>query len=194
MLTITSAVLTALFALSFGWQSMVVLLLATSGGWMYDLWLGRGIFSVIGYLVGFLGLLTWIWLINSQLRFSFLLVCLAAAPVIAAAHLANAAPDIETDEKMGIRNLAVVLGARRTVWSICGLYAVSALAGAALCFAAESFVAAVLLAASLAIAAFAVITLGDMGTRTERVFLFRLFAPASGLLGVGCLIAWRQLG
>jgi 4-hydroxybenzoate polyprenyltransferase len=193
-LSTASGVLSALFALTLGWQSMLVLLLATSGGWIYDLWLGRGPFSVVGYLVGFLGLLSWIWLINSQLRFTFLLVSVAAAPVIAAAHLANAAPDIETDEKIGIRNLAVVLGARRVVWSIFTLYAASALAGAVLCIAAHSAAGAAFLIASLALAVLAVLTLGEAVTRQARVLLFRLFAPSAGLLGIGCLIAWRQMG
>lgn len=193
VLTVSAALVSALFALTFGWPSMIVLLLATSGGWAYDLWLSRGPFSVAGYLAGFMGLLTWIWLINSRLNLSFLLVYAAGAPIIAAAHLANAAPDLETDREMGVRNLAVVLGERRLVPTIFTLYALSALAGTALVVAAHSVSAATVLIASLVVAGVAAIVARNTTERPARLLLFKLFAPAAGLLGVGCLMALRQI-
>jgi 4-hydroxybenzoate polyprenyltransferase len=193
-MSVAGTVATAVLAASFGAASCAVMIVATCGGLAYDLWLKPTPFSLFGYLVGFLGLFTWIWLIAGQLQGPFWLVYPAGSLVVVAAHLANSAPDIETDRKQGLRNLAVLLGPGRTVTAIYLLYTLSTIPAFALAVLSGSLPAILLLCASAVLAYLSRIPATRFArSRSARVTVFRVFAPAVGLLGIGCLVALKGL-
>jgi 4-hydroxybenzoate polyprenyltransferase len=194
-LAVGSLVVTVALAATFGAASCAVMVIATGGGISYDIWLKPTPFSLAGYLVGFLGLFTWIWLVSEQMAGIFWLVYPAAACVVTAAHLANAAPDIETDALQGLASLTVLLGPRRTLHAIIVLYAAATLPALGLAVIAQSAGAAVLVAGSTVLTALAIVSARNFtASRAARVTFFRLFAPAVGAFGIGCLIALRQIG
>ncbi len=96
-----------------GWLGLQPLLLgagASASALAYNLWLSRTPLSVVPYLVSF-GLLP-LWIaagVGVPLERVLPAVPLVA-PFAAAAHLANAARDFETDAAFGSRSLAQVLG------------------------------------------------------------------------------------
>jgi 4-hydroxybenzoate polyprenyltransferase len=113
---------------------------------------------------------------------------------VVAAHLANSAPDIETDRQQGVRNLAVLFGPGRTLTAIYALYLLSAIPALALALLSGSFASIVLLSGSAVLAFLSRIPATRfVQSRSARVMVFRIFAPAVGLLGIGCLVALRGL-
>lgn len=193
-LAMGATVVTALLAATFGPAPAMVMAAATAGGLAYDLWLKPTPFAVAGYLVGFLGLFTWIWMVGGTAHGTYWLVYPVAGPAIVAAHLANSAPDIESDGRQRHRTLGVLLGARQTVRAIFALYGVSLLPAVALVWVVGGTVARSLVGMSAVLAGTGWrVVRGREQERTARVTLFRLMAPAIGLLAAGSLVALRQV-
>ena len=105
---------TVLLGASFGLRSLLLLSVAAAGGLAYDLWLKPTPASLLGYLVGFLALVTWIWFIAGRLVPLFAVVYPLGTIAILTAHLAQSLPDVASDRERGHRGLAVSLGAGRT--------------------------------------------------------------------------------
>jgi 4-hydroxybenzoate polyprenyltransferase len=182
------------FALSFGPVPFLVAVVGLGGGLAYDLGLKRSPFSPAAYVVSFLSLVTWIWLIVGTLTWKMIPVYPIGASLLVAAHLANALPDIESDRALGQRGLAVVLGPRRTFQAIMSMYGVVAVPAAGLSIAQRSLPALTLVVIGSALAATAGwIGAGPALSRPRRQVVFRLMAPAIGLLGGGCLLAFTAV-
>lgn len=171
-------------AASFGWIAFLLSLLGLSAGLLYDLRLKSLPWSFLGYVIGFLSLLTWIWLVAGQLRPGFLLVLPAGAALVTAAHLGQSLPDIETDRLQGARGLAVLLGpaaAARAVVVLTGLVAGMALMLAQITGTGWSDLPAL---AALVITLLGVwLSRGEM-TRLRRIWFFRLMTPAIALIAL----------
>lgn len=179
---------------SFGLLPLAVILLGTAGGLAYDLWLKPTAFSIAGYIVGFLSLLTWIWLIAGRFFPAFLLVYPAGVLALVAAHLAQSYPDIESDRSLGERGLAVRLGPVWTRRLIAVPYVALMLSGTGIALAAGSWLAgaAVAIASILGLLAW-LLTRRHPESHRARQQLFHLAAPGIGLLAIGCLIALEAL-
>ncbi|MCA1598326.1 MAG: UbiA family prenyltransferase [Chloroflexi bacterium] len=182
------------FAASFGRVALVLALIGLAGGLAYDLWLKPTAFGAVGYAIGFLSLVTWIWLVAGAFRPLFLLVYPVGSLLLLSAHLANSLPDIDGDRALGQNGLAVRLGARRTVVVMLASYALVALVGVSVSVVAHSALA--LLLTSLSIVLLVAAAVGAQRgplTSPRRALLFRMLAPGVGLLGIGCLIALASL-
>jgi 4-hydroxybenzoate polyprenyltransferase len=191
---LTALAVTLLCAASFGSLSLLVASVALSGGVAYDLGLKRSAWSVAGYLVGLLGLFAWLQVIADVWQWSLLLVYPAGACIIVAAHLANSAPDIEADSAHGLNTLASRLGPARTVLTIHLLSVALILPCALLAALSRSLPAAVLSLFSVAL--FVVgwsITWRFGASRRGRVLVFRVVAPALGMLSLAGLIGLQAL-
>jgi 4-hydroxybenzoate polyprenyltransferase len=177
-------------ALTFGPSAFLVAATGTSAGLAYDLWLKRTPFSVLGYVVGFLSLVTWVWSVAGKFDSSFLLVYPAGAVLLTAAHLANSFPDIESDRELGQRGLAALLGPAATFRAINASYAVVAVAGLALAILRHRLQAVGLLSVSGVIGVAVATWCRQAVERVEqRDRMFRLVAPGIGIMAAGCLLA-----
>lgn len=195
-LVLVTCGLLALLALagSFGAASLGLLLLGTAGGLAYDLWLKPTPFSVVAYMIGFLSLLTWIWLVAGHLTAAFVLVYPAGALALLAAHLAQSYPDVESDRELGQRGLAAGLGPAWTWRLVAGPYALLLTGGTALALLAQSWAAGAALAAAGVLGAAAMLECGrPPHAPAKRELLFRLVAPGLGLLATGGLIGLQAV-
>lgn len=175
-------------ALTFGPLSLALASLGTAAGFAYDLWLKPTALSFVGYLVGFLTLFTWVWVIAGHFSPWFLLVYPGGALLMVAAHLAQSFPDIETDQAIGHRGLATLLGPARTFQAILTLYSAAALGGTVLSLTRSSDVGLALILLSLIPAVIARHVWQRSQDRAARTLIFRLIAPGIALLGVASLI------
>lgn len=183
-----------LVAATFGLSSLLLAAAFTGAGLAYDLWLKPTPMSFVAYVVAFLLLVTWIWVITGSFRPEFTVIYLPGALLLTCAHLANALEDIETDGALGQRGLAVVLGPRQCLRAMKALYFPAALMGAAVCLRAESFFGLLFVMTGAAIASVA-LSLGrrSVTQRSHRLLVFRLMAPAIGLVGLGTLLGVTKL-
>jgi 4-hydroxybenzoate polyprenyltransferase len=186
-----ASVLMLAFAASFGPVVVLLALLGTFAGILYNFWLRDTAFSWFPYVLGFVTLPLFVWV--SMERFDprqFLLVPLGL-PLLVGVHLAQTLPDTETDLALGVRGFAVTLGRARgviVVWS--------ALIGAQML----ALVSALLLGSNLQIvlsatgASFALVAASIAlyhrapTSATLRV-IFRLVAPSAVILVAGWLAA-----
>lgn len=177
-------------AASFGASSVVIAGLGTAAGLAYDLRLKTTPFSFLAYVVAFLCLVTWIWLVAGRLTPVFFTIYPAGVCLLTAAHLANAFPDIEIDISQGHRGLSAILGPRRTLTLILALYGLVAIFTAALAAAAASVPALALAVAASSLAVRAgVAGFSALDRRSIRKAVFRLLAPAIGLLALAAFVA-----
>ncbi len=181
-------------AATFGAVPFAVICLAFTGGLAYDLWLKPTTFSLVGYLVGFLSLITWIRLITGSFSASFLLVYPAGAVLVIAAHLAQSFPDVESDAAAGKRGLAVHLGAAWTLGIIVLFSALVATGGLAVAIDSRQPLAIGLTAiAATTVGVAALLSRLAVGDIAARERLFFLVSPALALTGVGSLVALASL-
>jgi 4-hydroxybenzoate polyprenyltransferase len=182
-------------ALSFGALSFVLIGAGTAAGLAYDLVLKRTPFSVMGYIVGFLLLVTWIWFIAGRLSPGFLILYPAGALLVTAAHLAQSLPDVETDRAVGARGLAVALGVRGSVLTILLCYL--ALTLGTITIAARVGVPLLALAPVAGLAL--VLETGRRlrsarYTRAARIQAFKALAPALAVIAIAAAIGCIRLG
>lgn len=108
-------------SLRLGGSFLLLGLIATGSALAYNLWLSRTPMSVVPYLVSFGVLPIWV---ASGVGAPFERIAVApflVAPFAAAAHLANVLRDFDADAALGSRNLAQVLGRRRSFLLAWGL-------------------------------------------------------------------------
>lgn len=193
LVAVTLAALVPL-ALSFGTTSLVLALAGTAGGIVYDVWLKPTAAGVLGYMVGFLALVTWVFAVGDRLSGWILPLYPFGGLALLAAHLANCFPDIEADASVGEHNLAVLLGPERTFLVICVSFAVVACCGlgaalltrqwTSLCF---------IIPGTLIGGGGSLIYSSAPHDISARRHLFRALAPAIGLVAVGCLLVVKSL-
>jgi 4-hydroxybenzoate polyprenyltransferase len=194
VLAIGALLSTVLLAATFGPVSLAVACLAVGGGVAYDLGLKGTVWSMACYLVGLLGLFAWLQVVTGNWYPALLLVYPGGACIIAAAHLANAAPDIEADASRGLTTPSVRLGPAGTVIAIYALYGIVWLPCLAIAALAHSLPAIMLTLLSLGFCGVAMATTRRAGvTRLGRVALFRAIAPALGLIALAGLMGIQLL-
>jgi 4-hydroxybenzoate polyprenyltransferase len=190
IMTVASLVAFLPFAASFGREALALAVVAVGSGLAYDLWLKSTPFSLLGYLVSFLALVTWVWTIAGSFDTAFLLVYPAGIVALLAAHLANSFPDIESDTALGENGLASLLG---TVWTFRVIflsYALVNLGGLIVALVRGRVLAIMLLTIAAAIGVFANWWNRDAPSEIGvRDRLFRLMAPGIGIVATGCLLA-----
>jgi 4-hydroxybenzoate polyprenyltransferase len=180
-----------LLGISFGPTSLLLLLLATAGGLAYDVWLKPTPFSIVGYLVGFLTLVTWIWFIAGRLVPLFAAVYPLGAIAVLTAHLAQALPDIDSDGARGQRGPAVIMGAAVTR-RVVRLGLACMIAGALMLAVVSRDVPAIALTLAGFAAAAAALLSRDSGPESRRDE-FRRVAAAVAMLAIGALTSLQSL-
>ncbi|GAC1631744.1 MAG: hypothetical protein NVS4B2_16000 [Chloroflexota bacterium] len=176
------------FAATFGPIAFCLTALGTAAGLAYDVWLKPTRFSIAGYIVGFLALITWIWVVAGHITGAFLAVYPVGTFLLLSAHLAQSFPDIESDRRTGQHGLASRLGMRMTYWSILVPLLISAPGGFVLSLVLGSPWGMALNAVALALAG------GGLSLHERvlhdlhaRLILFRLTAPAIAAIVFGTL-------
>lgn len=193
-LTAASLALFVPLALSFGVAAFAVIGFGTVGGLAYDLWLKPTPIAPLGYVIGFLSLVTWAWLIAGRLTPVFVVVYPPGALLLTAAYLANSYPDIEIDRQLGLRTLTVYLGPTGTLSAMIALFAAVALGNLLAAALTRSLPALALTAVSLIPAALAWLAGRQHPlNRARRTLVFHLISPGIGLLAVGGIAAVSHL-
>ena len=103
-------VVSAVAGFALGWEPFVLLLIGTSAGLSYNLWLKRTPLSGLPFLVALGVLPPFVWTALDVYQDEFLGLYLVATPLALATHLANVLPDFESDQAQGRKTLAVSLG------------------------------------------------------------------------------------
>jgi 4-hydroxybenzoate polyprenyltransferase len=182
------------FALSFGPWSFLLIGAGTAFGLAYDLVLKRTPLSLLGYIGGFLLLVTWIWEVAGQLTPGFWVVYPAGALIVVSAHLAQSLPDIETDREVGGNGLAVALGVRGSVAAILaccivltvGTASIAVYAGAPVLVVGPISAFMVVLSALLRLRA-------AQYARPARIAAFKTIAPCFALIAVAAVVGLIRL-
>ena len=185
-----------------GWLPLLLLVVGTSAGLVYNLWLKASRFSALPYLVALGVLPPFVWTALDVYEDDFLGLYLVATPLALAAHLANVLPDVESDRDQGRQTLAVALGVARSllVLAVCLLAPLPLLAiaqvalddaGEAAGFYDESVLIPVLVAYVALVAVAGALYAGDLRrpSRAMLVRAFRLVVAAGVLFAVGWLAA-----
>lgn len=194
LLVIAGLLGVVVLAATFGPGPLMLALLGTAAGLVYDLRLKPTPASFVGYVIGFLALVSWIWLVAGHFSPWIIAIYPAGAIGVITAHLAQSLPDVESDRRLEQSGLAVLLGPVLTVRLILLLY--TGLSGAALLLiaATRSTVALPPIALAALLCGFSWrLRTSALCEGAGRVLLFRLVAPGIALLGAGCLIAIGSL-
>jgi 4-hydroxybenzoate polyprenyltransferase len=184
-------VLMLTFAASFGPVVVLLALLGTFAGILYNFWLRDTAFSWFPYVLGFVALPVFVWVSMGRFDARQLLLVPLGLPLLVGVHLAQTLPDTETDRALGVRGFAVTLGRARGVMVVW-----SALIGAQML----ALVSALLLGSNLQIiltatgASFALIAASialyhRAPTSATLRAIFRLVAPSAVILVAGWLAA-----
>ena len=180
-----SALLVVALALSavFGWRMPAAHALALGSAWAYNAGLKSTPFSIVPFLLSF-GLFPSLATLSApDPAFAAWWAWVAGAALGAAVHLTNVLPDLDDDERTGVRGLPHRLGARVSAALAAAAVAVGALA--VLLGPVGGDVAAVPplpWGFFVAVAALAVVTVVLASTRPPRRLLFRLAMLAALLL------------
>ncbi len=187
--------------MTLGWLPLLLLIVGTSAGLAYNLWLKASRFSALPYLVGLGVLPPFVWTALGVYEDDFLGLYLVATPLALAAHLANVLPDVESDRDQGRQTLAVALGVARSllVLAVCLLAPLPLLAVAQVAlddgkgagFYDVSILIPVLVAYVALVAIAGALYAGHLRrpSRTMLVRAFRLVVAAGVLFAVGWLAA-----
>ncbi len=178
-------------AVSLGSVIVLLALLGTFAGILYNFWLRGTPFSWFPYVLGFVTLPISIWISMEHFDARQFLLVPLGLPLLVGVHLAQTLPDTETDRALGVRGFAVTLGRARGVMVVW-----SALIGAQML----ALVSPLLLGSNLQIiltatgASFALVAASIAlyhrapTSATLRV-VFRLVAPSAVILVAGWLAA-----
>src|SRR4051812_49594705 len=109
---LVAAALSVVLSLALGVVPGLLLLVLVASGWAYNAGLKRTAASVVPYVTGFGALPAGVVAAAPGTPIAPWWLVVAGAALGAAAHLANAAPDLEDDLATGIRGLPHRLGAR----------------------------------------------------------------------------------
>lgn len=119
------AVAAGTLAATFGLESLLVGAVGLAAGLAYDVRLKRSVLSALPFMVALPLLPIWVWLSLDRWQ-PELLWLLPFAPLAGlAVHLSNTLPDLEADARAGVRGLAHVLGAQRSIALAWGSFALA---------------------------------------------------------------------
>jgi 4-hydroxybenzoate polyprenyltransferase len=121
-LTAFAFVLMLAFAISLGAFVLLLALLGTFAGLLYNFWLRGTPFSWFPYVLGFIVLPVFIWVSMERFDARQLALVPIGLPLLLSVHLAQTLPDLEGDIAFGARGFAATLGRARgvaVVWSAC---------------------------------------------------------------------------
>jgi protoheme IX farnesyltransferase len=191
---VAALVALAVLATTFGPVALLLVGVAMLGGIAYDLWLKPTPFAVLGYMVGFLTLFTWLWTVRGHLSIWFIALYPCGSLLLLAAHLAQSLPDIETDRQLGHHGLAAILGPRSTRRLIMLVYACAVGTALVLGVASGQPISILLAAVGVGIgsAAWAIGRRADSDSRRRKIF-FWIIAAGIGLTALACLLAITRL-
>ena len=182
------------FAISLGPVIVLLTLLGTFAGILYNFWLRGTPFSWLPYVLGFVTLPIFVWVSMERFDARQLVLVPIGLPLLVGVHLAQTLPDTETDRALGVRGFAVTLGRARgvlIVWSaLIGAQALALLTALAL----DSNLEIVLLAvgASFALVAVSIALYHRAPTSATLRGVFRLVAPSAVILVAGWLAALKM--
>jgi 4-hydroxybenzoate polyprenyltransferase len=98
-----------------GWRAALVHLAAVAGAWLYNLWLKSTVASVVPYALAFGALPVFVTLGLSGSPLPPAWAVVAASLLGAGAHFVNVLPDLDDDERTGVRGLPHRLGPRTSL-------------------------------------------------------------------------------
>jgi 4-hydroxybenzoate polyprenyltransferase len=182
------------FSSSLGPLVVLLALLGTFAGILYNFWLRDTPLSWFPYVFGFVILPISVWVSIERFDIRQLVLVPIGLPLLVGVHLAQTLPDTETDLALGVRGFAVTLGRGRGVLAVW-----SALIGAQLialfsALALESNIPIVLPTVGTAFALVAA-SIGlyhaNPSSATLRL-IFRLVAPSAVILVGGWLAALKM--
>ena len=107
---IGAAIASIALSLPLGWQAAVAHLMFLAGAWAYNAGLKSTPISVLPYVVSFGALPSFVSLAASEPTLASPWTTAAGALLGAGAHFANVLPDLEDDERTGVRGLPHRLG------------------------------------------------------------------------------------
>jgi 4-hydroxybenzoate polyprenyltransferase len=108
------------FSASLGPLVVLLALLGTFAGILYNFWLRGTPLSWFPYVFGFVVLPISVWVSIERFDIRQLVLVPIGLPLLVGVHLAQTLPDTETDLALGVRGFAATLGRGRgvlTVWS-----------------------------------------------------------------------------
>jgi len=184
-----------LLAVSLGPIIILLALLGTFAGILYNFWLRGTPFSWFPYVLGFITLPIYVWASMARFDARQLILAPIGVPLLVGVHLAQTLPDTETDLALGVRSLAVTLGRARgvlVVWSTLISAQVLALVSALMV---NSNLEIVLTAVGLsfALVAASIALYHRSPTSATLRAIFRLVAPSAVILVAGWLAALQSL-
>lgn len=184
-------VLMLAFGISLGWIALLLVLLGTIAGQLYNFWLRGTPFSWLPYVIGFITLPIYIWFVMQRFDARQILLVPIALPLLFGVHLAQTLPDTETDIAVGTRGFAVTLGRARSVivvWSAMIAAQLITLVSAILLQLNLEIVGATVALSLVLVAASIWLYHRQPTSQTLRV-VFHLIAPSAVILVAGWLIA-----
>jgi 4-hydroxybenzoate polyprenyltransferase len=180
-------------AISLGPIIVLLALLGTFAGILYNFWLRGTPFSWFPYVLGFVTLPIFVWVSMARFDARQLVLAPIGLPLLIGVHLAQTLPDTETDLALGVRGFAVTLGRARgvlVVWStLIGAQMLALVSALGLNSNLEIMLLAV--SASFALIAASIALYHQRPTSTTLRALFRLVAPSAVILVAGWLAALR---
>ena len=185
------------FAISLGPLALILVLLGTFAGLLYNFWLRDTPFSWLPYLLGFIVLPIYVWVAVERVDARQLVLVPTGILLLLAVHLAQTIPDIETDIVVGARGFAVALGrahGTRVVWSALIGAQVLALASALLLSPVNLPIVGAALGVSSGFVVASIVVYHRNPTSTTLRALFRPIAVSAVILVAGWLIALNPTG
>ena len=195
-LIVAAFVLMLALAVSLGPMIVLLALLGTFAGILYNFWLRGTPFSWFPYVLGFVVLPIFVWVSMERFDARQLILVPMGLPLLVGVHLAQTLPDTETDRALGGRGFAVTLGRARgvvVVWSaLIGAQMLALVTALAL----DSNLEIVLLAAgvSFALVAASIALYHRAPTSATLRVVFHLVAPSAVILVAGWLAALQSIG
>ncbi len=193
-LIVAAFALMLVFVISLGPIILLLALLGTFAGVLYNFWLRGTPFSWFPYVLGFIILPIFVWASMARFDARQLILVPIGLPLLVGVHLAQTLPDTETDRALGMRGFAVTLGRTRgslVVWSaLIGAQMLTLVTALAL----DSNLEIVLLAvgASCALVAASIALYHARPTSATLRVVFRLVAPSAVILVAGWLAALQM--
>ena len=182
------------FAGSMGPLVVLLALLGTFAGILYNFWLRDTPLSWFPYVLGFVVLPISIWVSIERFDIRQLVLVPIGLPLLVGVHLAQTLPDTETDLALGVRGFAVSLGRSRGVLAVWSTLIGAQLIALVSAWALGSNPQIVFFAVGTAFALVAA-SIGLYHARPSSATLrviFRLVAPSAVILVGGWLAALRM--
>lgn len=186
-------VLMLAFAISLGPLALLLALLGTFAGQLYNFWLRETSFSWLPYILGFIVLPIFVWVSIERFDVRQLVLVPIGLPLLIGVHLAQTLPDLETDFALGARGFAVTLGRARgviIVW-LASIGSQMLALVSALFLDSDLRIIGMAVTVSFALIAASIALYHREPTSATLRVIFRLVAPSAVILVAGWLFALR---